>query len=151
MESVNYKELKKQILISDKKNIVGKTIEDIRLVNDSISEESQLLITFTDGTFCGVEYNGNDDIGLDDAQIMIPSDVEYLGNVYFVGDEPKFALHYLYKVYKEMGIIDIDENSCVEMFEKAKAKKEEREVREYLKLRDKYEGNLNELRKKYNI
>ena len=121
----------------------GKVVKDIAFNNIGDSSEHQLIITFTDNTFIGIELRYDDDDRenvMDDFCFMDP---EHINNgcldVWVDGDE-KMHLDRNFQQLVDIGLWDVDIKEVEKLRNERKKKEEEREYKEYLRLKEKFEN-----------
>lgn len=121
----------------------GKIVDKVAFVNRGSYEYQMLIITFTDNTFLAVgpNYNDSNEPGLADQWIEAPQCFD--GGDYslhsWVDNEGKLRFEDWIEALRSLGIWKFTNEDAKDIMEKKAKEYEDREYRNYLRLKEKFE------------
>lgn len=128
--------------------LIGKTIKDISYDRDTREEESWIIVIFTDGTYIHIgvdeDYISSDN---DDMMHQLSNCRAKPLNCYSIVpgfvDEEKNKVVYcnMIKEQLRMGLINDDEEYAMKSIQDYEKRRDEREYKQYLRLKEKFENN----------
>ena len=128
-------------------DLKGKVVDKVAFNNRGNHDEHMFIITFTDNTFIcvGTEYadldGGDDTPKLENNWIMDPQCIDH-GNFEchcFVKEDGTVQFSRWIEILRDLGIWELSDKETLEIIERDRKKKEDREYQQYLRLKEKFE------------
>lgn len=129
----------------------GKVVDKIGFVNRGYADENIFAITFTDKTFIAIgagvsewEEFYKDEPALENFYTINPNQYHSLDKYVYLDNDGKPVIHQgsFVKVLTDLGIWDVTAEELQAWKEKHEKDEEEREYKNYLRLKEKFEGKV---------
>ena len=143
----NYKQIHVCDLEKDYDALKGKVVDKVAFNDRGYADENMFIITFTDQTFVcvGTHYkdldNHDDEPQLENLYVMDPNCVNggNYENHCYVRSDGTVKFDRWIEIFRDLNLWEMSEKDVLSVIERDNKKREEREYKEYLRLKEKYE------------